>query len=568
MISPRSALVRTAVVACVVIACTFASDAPARGQAVAMSPPSSPVIVTPSSLTPVRAIINGSFDVATPISSSTLFDAVNGSRSPQILGWQSSHPPTATDGGFDHPIEVFPSPSFGISALTGDTFIELNAEVGSAVYQDLCLQTDEPVTWTAHHHARTGSYNETIQVTISRPGDWVGITPSASPDYTSDPLATRRPDGWRTWTGTWIPGPTAAGPYRFAFDVLQGAPTDDIGNLLEDVSVDLPALVEFYDQPATNPTLTTEAGGAILSLVLNGELSADTPIVLTPTAANEIDGGDIGLGTIADGDGNPFPGASATVDATGAIHVTVPAGSYWPNQRSAYLQIPIDLVDTNIDPDELASWDIVGAPGIIEAGDALCDGSPDTNHSMTIGAGLDLSLDFTTIDDPALGSDVVWESTVSNIDALGEQGPVSVDISFSPTYTSLGGSGLGWSCSNSTHSIACFYLNPLGPGDITPVLTVLTTVGGIVGDTANATAVAAGVGADVHLANNTVAFLDTVAAGLPGTGLETRSGISLGSSLVAAGLALLYLAHMLDLRTRVLRAGMTVISMSSDQWRR
>ncbi|MEZ5279719.1 MAG: hypothetical protein R2770_04545 [Acidimicrobiales bacterium] len=531
------------------------------------SAPTPGVIIPPAALTPVRAIVNPSFEVASVVTNPTLFDALNGAQSPKITGWQSTHPPTATAGGRDHPIEVINSGKYGIAALTGDTYIELNAETGSAVFQDLCLQAGEAVAWTAHHHARTGSFNETMQVTITEPADWVDVVPPASPDYSSGPLEARKNEGWKTWTGTWS-GPAAAGPYRFAFDVLVGAPTADIGNLLEDISVDLPALVEFYDQPSTNPSLTTESGGAVLSLVVNGELTGPTTLTLAPTAASEITSADLSIGTIRDGNGNPIVGATTSEGANGAISVTLPAGTYWPNDRSAYVQIPLDLVDAIADPNELAEWVVQGPAGVLEAGDALCNGTPDTVHSMTIGAGHDLALAFSTPDAPALGSDVVWEATVSNIDAQDEPGPVSVSVTFSPTYTSLGGSGLGWSCSNNPNSIVCFFINPLNAGDTTPPLTILTTVGGTVGDVANATAVATGVATDVNPANNTVAVSDTVQNGLPGTGIDTTSGLSMGTTLIAAGLALLYLAHLLDLRGRVLKAGMTMVATTSDHWRR
>jgi hypothetical protein len=441
----------------------------------------------------------------------------------------------------------------GVAARTGATLIELNANVSSAVFQDLCLEANEPVAWEFFHHGRS-SNTEIVQLTISEPTAWVGVTAPATPNYNSGPLSATFANGWLQRSGTWT-GSHPAGAYRFAVDAIQGGSGPSYGNLLDDASVDLVALVEFVDQAGLNHTTVSEASGALVGFVINGELTAPTTIRLQQTAGSETDASDFALGTIADGNGAAIAGASAVVLPDGSIDVTVPPGLYWPNERSAYVQIPIILADAVNEPDETASFQLASSNPAIRPGDATCDGTAIAGRTFSIAAALDVALSLTTPDDPAEASDVVFTATVSNVGALNEPGPIEVRLAFSPAYNSLGGSGLGWSCSNNSTLLRCFFVNPLLPGETTPPLSVLTVITGSAGALAEVEGNAIVTGLESSLTNNRVVISGPVISGLPGTGIETNEGLISGSSLIAAGLALVLLARKLDLRARMLRRG-------------
>ena len=232
------------------------------------------------------------------------------------------------------------------------------------------------------------------------------------------------------------------------------------------------------------------------------------------------------------------------------------------------MQIPIILADAVNEPDETASFQLASSNPAIRPGDATCDGTAIAGRTFSIAAALDVALSLTTPDDPAEASDVVFTAMVSNVGALNEPGPIEVRLAFSPAYNSLGGSGLGWSCSNNSTLLRCFFVNPLLPGETTPPLSVLTVITGSAGALAEVEGNAIVTGLESSLTNNRVVISGPVISGLPGTGIETNEGLISGSSLIAAGLALVLLARKLDLRARMLRRGMTVFERSSDRWGR
>ncbi len=544
----------------------FIATPPVSGQT-ATGAPGPVVISTPTGLTPVRAIVNPSFDINAVNSGAwTMVEALNGTQSPRMEGWQSTHPPTANFGGRDHPIEVWGSPFNNVGSVTGTTLIELNANVSSAVFQDLCLELNEPVGWSFFHHARSRNTTEIVQVTISDPTTWTGVTAPPAPAYSSGDLPVTRAQLWVNHTGAWN-GNHPAGAYRFAFDAVQGGNGPSYGNLLDEVTVDLPALAEFIDAPGVNPTSTSEAAGARVAFVLNGRLTVPTNIRLQPTAAATVNGSDIVGISVVDGAGNAFAGASAAVQPDGAIDVTIPPGIYWPNERDSYVQLLLDLDDAVADVNETASWSLVAGNPDLRPGDAMCDGPDQPDVTFSITAALDLALNLSTPDVPAEASDVIFTASVSNVDGLPDPGPIEVAIDFTPAYNSLGGSGTGWSCSNNSSRIRCFFVNPLAPGETTPDLTILTSVVGSVGALAEASGLASSTQTEANLTNNAVTISGTVQPGLPGTGIETESGLSSGFGLIALGFGLVWLAWRLDLRGAVLQRGMQTLERGSTRWR-
>ncbi len=150
----------------------------------------------------------------------------------------------------------------------------------------------------------------------------------------------------------------------------------------------------------------------------------------------------------------------------------------------------------------------------------------------------DLALAFSTPDEPAQESDVLFTAVVSNLGVTTDPGPVELTVDFSAAYRSLGAGSLGWSCSNNPNRIRCFFLGPVAPGESTPPLQLLTSVIGPKDSDARAHAVAVGALPEPDLTNNEVTLSAPVQGGIPGTGIETSTGLLSGSSLILAGSAM------------------------------
>ena len=529
------------------------------------APPTAGPLAIPGGLIPVRAAVNPSFDTPPP-GTWTMVEAMNGTQSPRMDGWQSTHPATGSFGGRDHPIEVWRTGFLGVPSVTGQTHIELNANVNSAVYQDICLEGNEQVDWSFHHHARSTGTTEIVRISITDPNRWTGVTPPDNPEYSSLNLAVDRPQGWVQHSGTWN-GIHAAGAWRFAFAAVQGGQGPSYGNLLDEVSIGLDPLVEFVDLPNVNPDSVTESEGAVIAFLLSGHVTAPLQLRLTAQGGTTMDGDDLEPSPILDGNGDPVASSAVTKLADGSIDIVLPPAIYSPNDATSYFQIPLDLTDAVEEIGESIEWQLQSLTPGVRPGDATCDGLSNTSHELTISAALDHELEFSTTDTPTPGSDMVFVGRARNVDALGDPGPIEIRVDYSPAISSLGASGVGWSCSNNSAFIRCFFTSPLNSGEVTTPITFLATVVGNPGDATEVTATLSTASIESNLTNNVITLNDTVQNGLPGTGLETGPGLSSGFGLLIAGFGLVALAWRLDLRGLVLQRGMSVVERGSTRWR-
>ena len=329
-----------------------------------------PTIVTPTTLIPVRALINPSFESNPGTGGFAYYEARN-STTPQIPGWESTHPASS---GLQHPIEIWNAAGTGVGVATGGGvyLAELNADLPSALYQDLYVLAGESLTWTVDHRGRNGT--DVAQVFLSNPNDWTGTLFNGTPDFTktiatnntgvsSQGGGTADGNGWAKYTGAWA-GPTIAGQYRLAFQAVSSfGGILNQGNFLDLAQVDLAPFIEFADtDTANNVNLLThkEDGSYYLTLAVNGFLrnAATIDIQLAPGSA--IDVNDFTLGAVVGGNGTA---PTVTKQPDGTIRLSLPAGIYDINNAANYISIPINFTDAIVEPNELAIFKLANPTG-------------------------------------------------------------------------------------------------------------------------------------------------------------------------------------------------------------
>ena len=142
-----------------------------------------------------------------------------------VPGWST----TASD----QQIELWSSGFNGVPAAEGGQFAELNANMTSALYQDVATTPGTHVTWSLAHRGRAGV--DTMRVVIGRPGGTLADVARMS-DGTS---------AWGRHSGTYVV-PAGQTTTRFAFEAVStagGNPT--VGNFLDDIAFGTPACIEL-----------------------------------------------------------------------------------------------------------------------------------------------------------------------------------------------------------------------------------------------------------------------------------------------------------------------------------
>ena len=185
----------------------------------------------------------------------------------------------------------------GVNATEGGQILELNATSEPAISQEVCLIAGETISWGLDHRGRAGMDSIAVAlngVSLGRYG-----TPKGA---------------WMSYGGTYtVP---ATGDVDFSIESVSSAGSASVGNLLDNVTIDMDAFAEFANV----------SFGALESD------SADLPMILiageikTPQTVEVIVTG-----------GTATPG----IDFTNISTVNIPTGSYDGTIGTA---IPINLV--------------------------------------------------------------------------------------------------------------------------------------------------------------------------------------------------------------------------------
>jgi uncharacterized repeat protein (TIGR01451 family) len=298
-----------------------------------------------------------------------------------VPGWNTTSTDTFANGFMCtgvastvyRPTQIFRNDlSSANAAADGVQYAELNPEVESRIYQQVCVSPGESFGYSWNHRARisTGGTQQARAV-LCRNG--AGFTQAvecggvAADTYAVGPIITGVTSTWTLRTGSFTASVPSAVTAEFGFESV--APAGSAGNLIDNAQLYMRPLIDWR---TPSPNTLTEAGiNNALNLVVNGILYSPAIVVIRRTGA-ALPTVDYTLGAINRG--------SYLVNASsGDITLTLAAGTYNPNTTgtaadAGVLRIPMNVVnDGVIEATEtvtyaLSNADITGGGGTTPAG--------------------------------------------------------------------------------------------------------------------------------------------------------------------------------------------------------
>ncbi|MBX9853518.1 MAG: OmpA family protein [Cytophagaceae bacterium] len=282
-------------------------------------------------------LINTSFEHPyTPIvnyGSVAFFRAAN-SHSPGIHGWNT----TAND----RMIEIWHEGMQAMKAYPGlgTQWVELNANMVSRLYENICLLNGETITWKFYHRGRGSDVRpDVMELNIY---DAAGTKKLA----TLQTASTTNSD-WKEYTGSYEVN-LPSGSYQLSFEAITtGSGNSTVGNLLDGITIQLNALVEF--KYADYASLEDKVD-SIPRLVISGTVPPGLSTVTFTVS------------------GTASKGSDFTLTET----ITINPGEYTPNKS---MEIPLTIKkDILTEADENIQVRITGVTNGMKIADANCDG--------------------------------------------------------------------------------------------------------------------------------------------------------------------------------------------------
>lgn len=274
-----------------------------------------------------------------------------------VEGWDTDHPmyrsenvgACAVPGGFVNNavqgriLELWRGPRSNNSGgnvvgRQGPQFAELNAEVASRIFQNVCLIQNERVSYFFSHRGRqSGSTRDVMTmhvgtgvgasiVTVGTTNTGAFDTPTVHQGSLQAPLA--QSGGWVDYRGqfTYVSG---SGNGNIGFEAVSAAGGTNQGNFLDDIQVELAPFVDFAQVASSTPESSALNVPAVR---VNGTVASDVFVLV------QVTGGTAVLGT----DFEFLPGADM-VNAT-TVRLRIPAERYdW----SANGQFPLPIRPIN-----------------------------------------------------------------------------------------------------------------------------------------------------------------------------------------------------------------------------
>ena len=313
--------------------------------------------------------------------------------SSQVPGWQTTHPPAATEnvggcvvpGGFNQTapvLELWRTPrdnSSGgaVNAPQGVQIAELNAVVASRIYQNICLINGERVDWRFSHRGRgSASVRDIAEMKIGASSTIVRVgttnNGASDPVIVSQGTATQANVGgnasWVRYQGTFAYA-GATGVSNMGFEAISAQGGASNGNLLDDIQIELAPFVEFVRPSSSSPEAV---GNNLPTLRVNGTVRTAFNVTV------QITGGTATLGT-----DYTTPGNSTT------LTVNVPAGTYDGTGAASQFALPVTIVDdATAEPNETIEFAIppppAPVPPFLLASSTTCGGAVQTTWTYTI----------------------------------------------------------------------------------------------------------------------------------------------------------------------------------------
>ncbi len=322
---------------------------------------------------PTRIIANPSFEIPVMTCSSP-----NWNQFPQseFIGWKTTDTGTtrvicgvSQPGTITRPIEIWMSGFLGVNAYEGNQFAEINANINGFLYQEICLLSNESVAFSIRHRRRESSGSDVFRARIES-SDGVLVTETSN--------MTSSNNNWNLFTGT-LNNNSVSGLKRYGFVAISGT-GPGVGNLIDNVSINLRPLVDI--KSFSTVTVNENNGVTNLEIYVNGTVNSTATVVLNKDGTASY-GTDYAIGIPSRG--------SLTVNSTGRITLTLPPGTYNPNQSTGtsagLISIPITAVNDLVnDPNETIIYTVGTTSGGGNGNSALNLASQVNGQSATCSA--------------------------------------------------------------------------------------------------------------------------------------------------------------------------------------
>jgi uncharacterized repeat protein (TIGR01451 family) len=227
-------------------------------------------------------------------------------------------------------IELWSNSFNGVPAREGNQFAELNAYESAALYQDVCINKGESISWALSHRGRSATDTMVFvlgdtpaslspanilntaavggilraSTSIAGVGTIVSCQNGSSVGSTTA-CTTTTTNTWADYKGTFTWNGTS-GVKSVGFGAIGGGST---GNFLDGITLTLKPYIEFNTPPASG--LESVASPSALGIKVSGNIPTSFTVPITVTG-----------GTATRGTDYTTPGGGAT------FNVTIPAGNY------------------------------------------------------------------------------------------------------------------------------------------------------------------------------------------------------------------------------------------------
>lgn len=269
------------------------------------------------------------------------------------------------------------------SARAGVQWSELNAEVPSRLYENVCLANGDLIGWKFSHRGRssntvadvaefriadTSGTNRVVQASTNATGGGSSNC-FANDGGVSGNTCTRAAatGGWADYSGafTWN---GAAGVQRIGFEAISSAIGDPArGNFVDEVQITLRPFVELV---ATTYSVTEGGAFAPPQIRIVGTVPAGGITVLVNLTGTATVGTDY-----------------TTASGTAVANIFVPAGTYDGTGASSLFNVPITSIvnDGIVESSETIVMTIAASAGnYVIASTTTCGAAPNTTSTLTI----------------------------------------------------------------------------------------------------------------------------------------------------------------------------------------
>jgi len=151
----------------------------------------------------------------------------------QGVGWRTTHPGNRIEFWAGDPLAGEDSP-YGAVAFDGNTYVELNADEPSALYQDVATVPGASIVWKLAHRARPDNSADDLNTMVVKIGTPAEITTlgGGTDSLQQGPEITDGTYSWGVYTGIYVV-PAGQTLTRFWFESLGGG---SYGNFLDGIS--------------------------------------------------------------------------------------------------------------------------------------------------------------------------------------------------------------------------------------------------------------------------------------------------------------------------------------------